>query len=451
MAAAVKLLRRGLDTRVFLVTPRERMTPDASEMERRLHELGAHLEEFDNSERVREFAGSCDVIIDAIFGVGMRSELTDGALEAVELISTSGARVIAVDIPTGVEADTGRICGRAARADITVAFSLAKPGHYLPPGCLYCGEVRVCDIGVPEDVIAAAESSLFTVGSEDITLPERARDTHKSDYGRDIIFAGSVGYTGAPVLASRAASRLGAGLVYVRVPSVVYGIVAAKCDVEMVFPLACGDDGELAEITADELSGYLERCDAVLAGPGLGTGGNVKKLVLELLTRSEIPLILDADGINVLEGNIDILKRASCPVVLTPHDGEFARLTGGGRREDRLKAAVDFAVRYGCILVLKGYRTITALPDGSAYINVTGGPALAKGGSGDVLAGMILSLAGQGFPLKDAVLSAVYLHGEAGDMCAETYGEYSVTAADLIQMLPEAVKERVRGRDDAPE
>ncbi|MDR2356518.1 MAG: NAD(P)H-hydrate dehydratase [Oscillospiraceae bacterium] len=446
IAAAAILLRRGVDTRAFLVAPRERMSADASEMERRLRELGGCLEEFDGGGEAREFAESCDVIIDAIFGVGMRSELAGGALEAVELINSSGARVVAADIPSGVEADTGRICGRAARADITVTFSLAKPGHYLPPGCLYCGEVRVRGIGIPEEVTAAAESKLFVVEDGDITLPARARDTHKGDYGRDIIFAGSVGYTGAPALAARAASRLGAGLVYVCVPQTVYGVVAAKCDVEMVFPLACGEDGDLSENAADAMAGQLSRCGAVLAGPGLGTGRNVKKLVFELLTGSETPLVLDADGINVLKGNIDILKKASCPVILTPHDGEFAGLTGGGHRGNRLKAASDFAVRYGCVLALKGYRTITALPDGSAYINTTGGPALAKGGSGDVLAGMILSLVGQGFPLKDAVLSAVYLHGAAGDMCAETYGEYSVTASDLIEMLPEAVKSRARGR-----
>ncbi|MDR1588704.1 MAG: NAD(P)H-hydrate dehydratase [Oscillospiraceae bacterium] len=450
MAAAALLLRRGLDVRVFLVTPRGRMSADTSEMERRLSGFGVVPEEFDGGERVREFAASCDVIIDAIFGVGVRDELTGGALEAVRLINSSGAGVVAADMPSGVETDTGRICGEAARADITVTFSLAKPGHFLPPGCLYCGEVRVCDIGVPGDVISAAASKLFTVGAGDITLPARARDTHKGDYGRGVIFAGSVGCTGAPALAARAASRTGAGLVYVCVPRSVYGIVAAKCDVEMVFPLECAEDGGLSENAPREAADRIARCDAVLAGPGLGTGENVKKLIFELLTRSKMPLILDADGINVLAGNIDILKKATCPVVLTPHDGEFSRLTGGEHSGDRLGAAVDFAVRYGCILVLKGYHTITALPDGCAYINTTGGPALAKGGSGDVLAGIILSLAGQGFPLKDAALSAVYLHGAAGDMCADRYGEYGVTATDIIEALPETLKRHTRGQDGAP-
>jgi NAD(P)H-hydrate epimerase len=443
MAAAAKLLRRGLDVRVFLVTPRGGMTAGALAMEERLREMGAGLEEFDGGDGIREFVKSCDVIIDAIFGVGMRSQLSGGALKAAELINSAGARVVAVDVPSGVGTDTGGVEGRAVRADVTVTFSLAKPGHYIPPGCLHCGEVRVCDIGIPEEVISGAQSKLFTVCEEDITLPPRARDTHKGDYGRAMIFAGSVGYTGAPVLAARAASRLGAGLVYVGTPRSVYGIVAAKCEGEMAFPLESGADGELSDGAAAAASAYMERCDAILAGPGLGTGKNVRKLIVELITASKKPLILDADGINALEGNINVLDKASCPLILTPHGGEFARLTGESSRADRLSAATDFAARHGCILVLKGYHTVTAMPDGSAYINTTGGPALAKGGSGDALAGMILALAGQRFPLKDAVLAAVCLHGMAGDICAERYGEYSVTAGDLIEALPEAVLRRI--------
>ncbi|MDR1217815.1 MAG: NAD(P)H-hydrate dehydratase [Oscillospiraceae bacterium] len=444
MGAAVSLLRRGLDVRVFLVTPRDALTADASEMEAGLRELRSCLEEFDNSGEMRGFTQTCDVIIDAMFGVGMRSELAGMALEAAELINSSGARVVAADIPSGVAADTGVVAGKAVLADITVTFSLAKPGHFLPPGCEHCGEIRVRDIGIPEEVVSGAASKLFTVGAEDITLPSRARDTHKGDYGRDVIFAGSVGYTGAPVLAGRAASRLGAGLVHVGVPQSVYGIVAAKCEGEMAFPLACGEDGGLSDAAAVTATEYLKRCDAVLAGPGLGTGKGVKSLVYELITTSKIPVILDADGINALEGNIDILGKASCPVILTPHGGEFSRLAGEIRPGERLNAAAAFASKYGCILVLKGYRTITALPDGSAYINTTGGPALAKGGSGDVLAGMILALAGQGFPLKDAVLAAVCLHGMAGDVCAERYGEYSATVGDLLGALPEVVADRTQ-------
>ncbi|MDR2664822.1 MAG: NAD(P)H-hydrate dehydratase [Oscillospiraceae bacterium] len=439
MAAAAGLLRRGIETRVFLVAPRGKMTSDTAEMERRLRELGARAEELDGSPGAREYILSCGVIIDAIFGIGLRAELSGRALSAAQLINSSEAGIVSADIPSGVSADTGSVPGTAVRADITVTFTLAKPGHYLPPGCTYCGDVRVRDIGIPDDVARSAATALFTVEEEDITLPARERVSHKGDYGRDLIFAGSVGYTGAPVLAARAATRLGAGLVCVGVPQTVYGIVAAKCEGEMAFPLPCGRDGDLSEEAADLLQSRMERCDAVLIGPGLGTGEKTRKIVLRLISESRKPLILDADGINALSGNIDILKGATCPVILTPHDGEFGRLTGGEGSGGRLAAAQDFAVKNGCILVLKGYRTITAMPDGTAYINTTGGPALAKGGSGDILAGMILALAGQGFPLKDSVLAAVYLHGLAGDICERQYGQYSVAAGEIIDALPAAV------------
>lgn len=438
MAAAAQLLRHGVETRVFLVAPRGKMTSDTAEMERRLRELGADTEEFDGCADAREYILSCGVLIDAIFGLGMRAELSGAALTAAQLINSSKACVVSADVPSGVSADTGVVRGEAVKADITVTFTLAKPGHYLPPGCVYCGDVRVCGIGIPDDIARGAAQRLFTVEAEDIALPARERVSHKGDYGRDLIFAGSIGYTGAPVIAARAATRLGAGLVHVGVPQTVYGIVAAKCEGEMAFPLPCGRDGDLSDAAADLLQARMERCDAVLIGPGLGTGENTKKIILRLISESKKPLILDADGINALAGNIDILKSAPCPVILTPHDGEFGRLGGGEGADGRLGAATDFAAKNGCILVLKGYRTIIAMPDGSAYINTTGGPALAKGGSGDILAGMILALAGQGFPLKDSVLAAVYLHGLAGDMCAQRYGEYSVAVGDIIEALPAA-------------
>jgi NAD(P)H-hydrate epimerase len=443
VAAAARLLSRGVQARVFIVTPREKMTSDTRSMEARLREAGGRVEDFGDGGEAGRYARSCEVIIDAMFGVGMRETLSGDAAAAAELINAAGARVVSADIPSGVNADTGEDGGAAVNADITVTFTLPKPGHYLSPGCLRCGEIRVRDIGVPRDIVAGAPSKVFAVFEDDITLPRRERDTHKGDYGRDAIFAGSVGYTGAPLLAARAATRMGAGLVHVGVPRTVYGIVAAGCEGEMAFPLPCGPDGGLADTAADIAARRAATCDAILAGPGLGVSENAKKLVFELITRSRSPLILDADGINALEGHTDILNRAACPVILTPHAGEFRRICPTSGAGGAIGAAVGFAEKYGCILALKGYRTITAMPDGGAYINTTGGPALAKGGSGDVLAGMILALAGQKFPLKDAVLAAVCLHGAAGDMCAAERGEYGVTVGDLIDALPRAAMRRI--------
>jgi NAD(P)H-hydrate epimerase len=223
------------------------------------------------------------------------------------------------------------------------------------------------------------------------------------------------------------------------VPEAIYQIAAVKCDEEMPFPLPCTAEGSLGGLAVYLILDRLKKADVCLLGPGLGQSQSIEEIVYAVIKNSKVPLILDADGINAVSGNIDILDEAACPVILTPHAGEFKRL-GGDTSVNRLEAARRFAKARNCILVLKGHRTMTALPDGTVYVNTTGGPGMAKGGTGDVLAGMITSLAGQRFPLKDAVLAAVYLHGLAGDMCAEADGEYSVTAGGIIKMLPQAIK-----------
>ncbi|NLT13693.1 MAG: NAD(P)H-hydrate dehydratase [Clostridiales bacterium] len=439
IAAASYLMKHGLNVRVFLTGSRDRLTPDSIEMERRLNELGGVVEDITRAADVECYVNHSDVIIDAVFGIGLNTELHGSALDAVRLINSSPARVVAADIPSGVEADTGRILGDAVNADVTITFSFAKPGHFVEPGCACCGDVRVVDIGIPAELIDRAETDCCAVTSGDITLPRRRKVTHKGDYGRDLIVAGSVGYSGAPVLAAKAASISGAGLVSLGVPEAIYQIAAVKCDEEMPFPLPCTAEGSLAGLAVYAVLDRLKKADACLLGPGLGQSQSINEIVAAVLKHSHVPLILDADGINAVAGNIDILDEAVCPVVLTPHAGEFKRLGAELSGGNRLSEARRFAEAHGCIVVLKGHRTITALPDGTAYINTTGGPAMAKGGTGDVLAGMITSFAGQNFPIKDAVLAAVYLHGLAGDMCAARYGEYSVTAGSILTMLPQAI------------
>lgn len=265
------------------------------------------------------------------------------------------------------------------------------------------------------------------------TLPRRPRDAHKGDFGKVFILAGSEGYTGAPVLAARAALRTGAGLVYLGVPRDIYPIIAVKCDEAMPFPLPEEDYPAILE--------KARSCDTALIGPGLGRAPGRSRLVLSLLADLERPVVLDADGINALAGHIDILDKRSAPTVLTPHEGEFARLTGCELPvKDRLSAARDFARQHNCVLVLKGQGTVTAASDGSARINTTGNPGMAKGGSGDVLAGMIAALLGQKH-LEDSIpeltAQAVRFHGLAGDLCARKLGEYAMLPTDLIEALPE--------------
>ena len=251
-----------------------------------------------------------------------------------------------------------------------------------------------------------------------------------------------MGYSGAPVLAARAAVRSGAGLVSVGVPEPVWPVAAAKLEEAMPHPLPAGMDGMLSLAAAGPALARMKASGACLIGPGLGRGPEAAEVVRTLLRDLPGPVVLDADGINALEGHIDVLDgRRDRLTVLTPHDGEFARVGGDLSSGDRLAAARAFAAEHGCCLVLKGHRTITAFPDGAAFVNTTGNPGMAKGGSGDVLGGVILSLLGQGLPPQEAVPLAVWLHGRAGDLCAEEIGEYGMTPSDLIARLPRVLRE----------
>ena len=262
-------------------------------------------------------------------------------------------------------------------------------------------------------------------------LPRRRRDAHKGNFGRVLLLGGSVGYTGAPVLAARAAVCSGAGLVTAAVPPEVWPIVAGMCTGAMAMPWP----------SDAELLAKAQGCDAVLIGPGLGQSARAEVLTLDLLRALTCPVVVDADGLNILARHIDVLDERAAPTVLTPHEGEFARLTGCALPvADRPGQAAQFAAAHRCTLVLKGHRTITAAPDGSCTVNTTGNPGMARGGSGDALSGLILSLLGQGF--ADGAAMAVWFHGRAGDLAAADRGEYGMTVDDLIAHIPDAMKER---------
>ena len=271
------------------------------------------------------------------------------------------------------------------------------------------------------------------VDQHTFVLPRRRRDAHKGQFGRVGIWAGSVGYTGAPVFAARSAVRTGSGLVFLHVPPEIWSVTAVKCDEAMPCPLPDSDD-ELLERLCD--------LDAALLGPGLGTDEAVRDRVRRLCPKLDIPLVLDADGLNAFAGCPRLLRERTAPTILTPHEGEFARLTGCGLPvDDRVSAAGRAAEELGCIVVLKGHRTVTAAPDGRVWINTGGNPGMAKGGSGDVLSGIILSLLGQGFPPEVSAAMGVWLHSRAGDLCAQQLGEYAMTPSDLLDFLPAALRE----------
>lgn len=271
-----------------------------------------------------------------------------------------------------------------------------------------------------------------------VRLPKRVRESSKRDYGRLLILAGSRGYTGAPSFASRAAVRGGAGLVWLGVPESIYAVTAVKNDEAMPFPLPCDAQGRLTAEALPEVEARLERMSCLAIGPGLGRSAGVTEFVQGALAASRVPTVVDADALWALSRDMSSLEDAACPLVLTPHEGEFAML-GGLLDGDRVASARRFASRWGCTLVLKGSGSVVAFPNGECYVNQTGNPGMARGGSGDVLTGLMAAMLCQ-LPFRDAVRAAVYLHGLAGDMAAGELGEYGMTPTDMIRLLPAALK-----------
>lgn len=353
-------------------------------------------------------------------------------------MNESKGLVISADIPSGVETDTGRVLGCAVRADKTITFTLPKIGLYVDAGGVLSGRVTVWDIGIPTSLKRDTICPIQTVDQEFAkgAIPKRKPDGHKGTFGKVIVLGGSVGYTGAPYLSAAAAARTGCGLVFLGVPESIWAVEAAKCVSAMPFPLP-DKKGVLSIKALQSIIERMDNCDVLAMGPGLGRSEGSARLVREVLQTVTVPVVLDADGINALESHIDILDaRRGRVTILTPHDGEFARL-GGDVSKGRVEAARRFAMEHGCILVLKGHRTLTATPEGNVLVNTTGNSGLAKGGSGDVLTGIIASLLAQGATAVQAAGGGTYLHGLAGDLAANRLTEYAMDPEDVIAALPE--------------
>ena len=445
IAAARLLLEMdiGCAVRVFLVGDGAKMTPDTRTMTERLGEKGVTPEPFVPGDAEQEAAVlAAGVVIDALFGVGLNRPLAGDALAAVELMNRSAAPVVAADIPSGVNADTALVMGAAVNAACTVTFSRAKPGHFAEPGCIYRGELRLADIGIPEDVLEAAGCGVYAIQGSDLRLEKRPRLSHKGDFGKLLIVGGSIPYTGAPALCAKGAVRAGAGLVYLGVPADIYEIEAVKNQEAMVFPLASGEKGRVSRRAWNSIAERLSVCDVCVIGPGMGRGEDTEAVTRLVIRNAKIPVVADADALWAISRDVSVLAEAALPVILTPHEGEFQRLLGRPV-ENRLADALGFAVEHRCVVVLKGHRTVCAFPDGKAYIIDAGNPGMAKGGSGDVLAGVLGALLGQ-MPCRRAIVTACWLHARAGDLAEGRFGEYAMKAGDIIDHLPRAEMEIMR-------
>jgi len=394
----------------------------------------------------------CDLIVDAVLGTGLRSAPSGLAAEAIAAIARrfgAGVPVVAVDMPSGLSSDVGTVDWPAARATVTVTFAAPKRGQVLPPACNWVGELVVAGIGIPAESLAAANPFLFLLDDTDAAgaFPLRRRDAHKGDFGHLLVVAGSVGKTGAAVLAAGGALRAGAGLVTVATPEPCLSYVGAARPEAMTEPLPATAGGGLAENGLARLVELAGQRDAVVLGPGLGQDPGTRALVRAFVGQCPVPIVIDADGLNALaatggEPSGLRARRREIPTVLTPHPGEMARLVASRTSEvqkDRPGNAVSLARQTGAVVVLKGERTLVAEPSGRAAVATTGNPGMATGGMGDVLAGVVGSLLARHGALL-AATAAVVVHGRAGDLTARARGEEGMTAGDVVEALPEAIE-----------
>lgn len=447
LVIARNLHNAGWDVRVFLVADTGRLSADCRRQYDLAKKMGVRISEKAPSKR--DLKGS--LIIDALLGTGLQKNVRGDIARLIKRLESADSDTIAVDIPSGISADNGRIMGSAVRADATVTFGLPKIGHLLHPGAAYAGRLFIEDIGFPPELATSSDIDIEYLEESDIRkfLPERPQDTYKGDYGHILILGGSAGKTGAPLMAAGAALKSGAGLVTVGAPGRAADALMASVVEEMVLPLPSLEAGKTGAEAAGAVFEFLSaRADILAIGPGLGMNSASAEFALNVIKASPVPMVIDADGLNALSmleytDLLEFLKALSVPAVLTPHPGEMARLLKRDTayvKSNRLELAGKFSRDTGTFLVLKGAPAIVAAPDGRLFINSTGNPGMATAGTGDVLTGLTASLIAQSSSLLDGLLSAVYLHGLAGDIAAGEMTEYSLKATDITESLPEAFK-----------
>jgi NAD(P)H-hydrate epimerase len=453
------LHQRGVDVSVFVVGRIAEIKGEARVNIEILGRLNITVVEIgDEGEWDLHFSeiSDRDLIVDALFGTGLKSALSGIYETVIGDINESDIPVVSIDVPSGMSADTHDLIGDCVDATVTVTLGAPKLPLILPPAEEKSGEVVIADIGIPPGIIEALEGprvELLTREQIRTLISPRAADVHKGDFGRLTIVAGSRGKSGAAILAALGALKSGAGLVTVAAPRSILQVIAAFTPDYMTEPLEESEEGTVHFAAVEQVVAL--DADAIVIGPGLGRGEAVSAFVRELVEQSETPLILDADALNAFGDDPAALTgREGRDIIITPHPGEMSRLVGctiADVQADRLGMARDFATSHQLYVVLKGYRTIIATPDGKCFVNPTGSPGMATGGTGDVLAGMLGGWMGQLLDAEAACRLAVYVHGAAGELADADQGEVSMTANDLAQHVSDAILELTARRRVVPQ
>jgi NAD(P)H-hydrate epimerase len=443
------LLNHHWAVKVFLLSKIESVAGDAALNLQAFRRMGGEVREIADEKTWQaalpelKHAG---LIVDAIFGTGLAADITSLPYQVIEDINKSGIPVVAVDLPSGLDATSGNVLGIAIGARLTCTFGLAKRGLVIYPGLSFAGKLEIIDIGIPRSLVRAArlQEHLLEEGDFLKKIPVRAPESHKGTYGHALIVAGSPGKTGAAAMAAQAAMRVGAGLVTIGVPERLNAIFEIKVTEAMTEPLPDADGGFLCMDSWQRIQEVLPGKTVVAIGPGISDREDTAQLVHTIIESVSLPLVIDADGLNALARNPDILKKAKAAVVLTPHPGEMARLMGiptQAVQADRIGTARKFSTACGVIVVLKGARTVIAEPGGHVYINPTGNPGMASGGMGDVLTGMIAGFMAQGWKPLFCAQFAAFVHGHVGDMLASRQGDRGTIATDIINEIPVVLKQ----------
>ncbi len=445
LVIARHLHNRGAKVTVALLANRREIRQDAGTNLEIALKMNIAVQEYAEPERfpqLKQMLSQTDIIVDAIFGTGLRNTPRSFYLDVIQIINETGKPVVSADIPTGLDASTGGILGRCIQADLTVTYGLPKIGLIFGKNRLCAGQIEVADISLPHLLLQDQAIRVNLISPEFIAsmLAPRKLDTHKGSYGHILVVAGSIGKTGAAVMAANAALRIGAGLVTLACPESVHLAIENKTTEVMSVPLPETDKHTIAHSAIRQILELAGRTDVIAIGPGLTTHSETCRMVTDLIPNLQIPIVADADALNAMP--LSSLRHSRLPLIITPHPGEMSRLLEVSTQDiqaSRLEAVQRTAEACNTYVVLKGDRTLISDPKGNVYINQTGNPGMATAGTGDVLTGMIAGLLGQHLTPLNAACAGVYIHGLAGDMARDEVGEMSLMAMDLLDMIPDAI------------
>ncbi len=445
------LLNHGARVKIYLLVPEEKVKGDALLNLNAARQFGVPIQVITSEDELNAVAlelKHVGLIIDALLGTGASGEVKGLFAGIIDIINSLAIPIIAIDIPSGLDADTGMSLGHTVQATITVTFGLPKIGLTIPPGIKYTGKLLVANIGFPKELLTQESIKINLLTPKNMTehIPHHPVDAHKGLCGKAFILAGSIGMTGAAALCSEAALRIGAGLVTLGIPESLNQIMEVKLTEVMTLPLPQTSSAAFSQQGYEKIVRYCENMDVLAIGPGVGRDEDTKRLLERLILHLKTPMVIDADALFAIAGQtgqIDVLKHKNAPAIITPHPGEMAYLLGCRTKDvldNRIDVAQKFAEEHDTIVVLKGSRTIIADPSGHIWINPTGNQGMATAGCGDVLSGMISGLIAQGLSVPEAARLGVFLHGLAGDIKAEEKGTLSLIASDVLDGIAEAVK-----------